>query len=61
MKFKIGFSAEAHNKTRTPVATHHHSVVAPKQSVVQVRFPGRGNSLAYYNDQFEYAGRERTV
>lgn len=53
MKFKIGFSAEAHNETRIPVATRHHSVGTPKQSVVQVRFPGRVNSLAYYNDRFD--------
>jgi len=53
MKFKIGFSAEAHNETQNEVTARHCSVVVPKPSVVQVRFPGRGSSLAYYNDRFD--------
>ena len=53
MKFKIGFSAESHNVTQSSVATNQGASVAPKPSVVQARFPGRGSSLAYYNDQFD--------
>ena len=53
MKFKIGFSAESHNTPQSTVAANHMSAVTPKPSVVQVRFPGRGGALAYYNDQFD--------
>jgi len=53
MKFKIGFSAEAYNETQNAVTTKHCSIAAPKPSVVQVRFSGRGSSLAYYNDRFD--------
>lgn len=30
MKFKIGFSAEAHNETQNEVTARHCSIAAPK-------------------------------
>ena len=53
MAFKIGFAAEhTDRKQETPVVVEQRSI-APRKSVVQVAFPGRGSSLAYYNDQFD--------
>ena len=54
MGFKIGFAAEgyADRKPEAPVIVEQRSI-APRKSVVQVAFPGRGSSLAYYNDQFD--------
>lgn len=53
MGFRIGFAADySEKKAETPVAVEPRSI-APRKSVVQVSFPGRGSSLAYYNDQFD--------
>ena len=53
MAFKIGFTAErSDRKPEAPVVVEQRSV-APRKSVVQVAFPGRGSSLAYYNDLFD--------
>ena len=53
MAFKIGFAADyTERKVETPVVMEPRSI-APRKSVVQVSFPGRGSSLAYYNDQFD--------
>ena len=53
MGFKIGFAADySENKVETPIVVEPRSI-APRKSVVQVSFPGRGSSLAYYNDQFD--------
>ena len=53
MAFKIGFTAEhTERKPEAPVASVQTCVV-PKKSLVQVRFPGKGMSLSYYNDLFD--------
>lgn len=53
MAFKIGFTAErSDRKPEAPVVVEQRSI-APRKSVVQVAFPGRGASLAYYNDLFD--------
>lgn len=54
MAFKIGFHAES-NDTRTtaPDMPAPVQTVTPRPSVVQVYFPGRSMSLAYYNDRFD--------
>lgn len=53
MGFKIGFVADySEKKSETPVIEEPRGI-APRKSVVQVSFPGRGSSLAYYNDQFD--------
>lgn len=52
MKIKIGFRGyEEENNEECQVVTlpENH----PVKSVVQVRFPGKGRTLAYYNDQFD--------
>lgn len=54
MKFKIGFVYdEDTSKEKTKVCSEKPSAAAPRRSVVQVRFPGRSMSLAYYNDRFD--------
>lgn len=53
MAFRIGFVAgDSDRKPEIPAVMEQRSV-APRKSVVQVSFPGRGASLAYYNDQFD--------
>lgn len=53
MGFRIGFAADcSEKKAETPVVVEPRNF-APRKSVVQVSFPGRGSSLAYYNDQFD--------
>lgn len=53
MAFKIGFTAARNDrKPEAPVVVEQRSI-APRKSVVQVAFPGRGSSLAYYNDLFD--------
>ena len=55
MKFKIGFACDPYdNKPEEvrPVPAMPRSIV-PRKSVVQVKFPGRATSLAYYNDTFD--------
>ena len=52
MKFKIGFKGyEEEKKEDLQVAKIHES--KPVKSVVQVQFPSKGRSLAYYNDKFD--------
>lgn len=54
MAFKIGFTAETPVEKKsdpTYVTTSVNSI--PRKSVVQVRFPGRGMALAYFNDLFD--------
>ena len=54
MKFKIGFACDSDAKQ--PELTNVPDLpetAAPRRSVVQVGFPGRGSTLAYYNDRFD--------
>lgn len=52
MKFKIGFKGyEEEKKEDLMIAKIHEN--NPVKSVVQVRFPSKGFTLAYYNDQFD--------
>lgn len=54
MAFKIGFNIEhADNKTAEDVYSIKQEYSAPRKSVVQVHFPGRNMTLAYYNDLFD--------
>ena len=54
MAFKIqGFGGfDTVKKVAAPIAEDQNNAVAPRKSVVQVRFPGKGMALSYYNDQF---------
>lgn len=54
MAYKIGFTAEhpAEKKIESTYTTQKEQPT-PRRSVVQVSFPGRGMSLAYYNDSFD--------
>lgn len=54
MSFKIGFTAETkHENNNTTAATTATIIAAPRKSVVQVHFPVRGLTCAYYNDAFD--------
>lgn len=55
MSFRIsGFGAEQREKKDlTPTYEATQQAIVPRRSVVQVRFPGKGIALAYYNDQFD--------
>ena len=53
MAFKIGFMAERSEKKPEAPGVGKQQCIAPRKSVVQVAFPGRGASLAYYNDLFD--------
>lgn len=55
MAFKIsGFGATQPEKEKTTsVDTSYQKTIVPRKSVVQVRFPGKGMALAYFNDQFD--------
>lgn len=53
MAFKIGFMAERSEKKPEAPGVVKQQCMAPRKSVVQVAFPGRGASLAYYNDLFD--------
>lgn len=54
MKLKIGFSSEPYEKTQSEIPQFKLSRPAePQQSLVQVRFPGHGQPLTYFNDQFD--------
>ena len=53
MAFKIGFTAEhTERKPEAPVVAEQRCIV-PRKSLVQVRFPGKGMALSYYNDLFD--------
>lgn len=53
MAFKIGFAAEQPQTKTESTYIAPQRTTAPRKSVVQVRFPDRGMTLAYYNDQFD--------
>lgn len=54
MAYKIGFTAEYPcEKQDETICTAQETPATPRKSVVQVRFPGRGMNLAYYNDMFD--------
>ena len=55
MTFKInGFgSAPAEKKETMPEYQREQKRIVPRKSVVQIRFPGKGMALNYYNDQFD--------
>lgn len=54
MSFKIGFSSESSEKKPTETTcTAPQRTIAPRKSVVQVYFPDRHMTLAYYNDKFD--------
>lgn len=52
---KIGFTVEDKTEQKIIERTYAslHMPVEPRKSVVQVYFPGRNMTLAYYNDQFD--------
>ena len=54
MAFRIrGFgAAENESKQLAPICEQSINT-APQKSLVQVRFPGKGMALSYYNDQFD--------
>lgn len=55
MAFKIsGFGGSpADKKEVMPIYELEQQTIVPRKSVVQVRFPGKGMALSYYNDQFD--------
>lgn len=55
MKFTIGGFASDRREEKIMDAVYEalHEAVIPRKSLVQVRFPGRGMALSYYNDQFD--------
>ena len=55
MAFKIsGFGAfQKETKDTTPTYETYQQTTAPRKSLAQVRFPGKGMALTYYNDQFD--------
>lgn len=54
MKLKIGFNSVWNNAPEAePAQPEYQPTVAPRRSVVQVRFPGWNRDLAYYNDRFD--------
>lgn len=54
MAFKIGFTAKhPENTPKEAVYPAPQQTDTSKKSVVQVKFPGRGTALAYYNDLFD--------
>ena len=52
MAFKIGFISESDHKSGE-VCAGPPKQAAPRRSVVQVYFPARHRTLAYYNDRFD--------
>ncbi len=51
---KIGFSAESFEKElENAKQSFTPTPASPVKSIVQVRFPGRGTALSYYNDRFD--------
>lgn len=55
MAFRIsGFGADTREKKEMiPTYEVDRQAIVPRKSVVQVRFPGKGMALSYYNDQFD--------
>lgn len=52
MAFKIGFISESDHKSGE-VCAEPPKQAAPRRSVVQVYFPAKHRTLAYYNDRFD--------
>lgn len=52
MVYKIGFTAQQTDSIQKAEQTASRTV-APRRSVVQVRFPSKNTTLAYYNDRFD--------
>ncbi len=61
MTFKIsGFGAnQKEEQSITPTYETYPQTIVPRKSLVQVRFPGRGMALTYYNDQFNLKPGDR--
>ena len=60
MKFKIGFTAQIDEEDKiesAPVITTPRKQEAVK-SLVQIRFPSRNMTLAYFNDRFDLRRRD---
>lgn len=53
MAFKIGFAAEQPQTKAESTYIAPQRTVTPRKSLVQVHFPDRGTTLAYYNDLFD--------
>ena len=54
MSLKIGFTAETNREnTNATISTTVTATAAPRKSAVQVHFPARGLTCAYYNDTFD--------
>lgn len=53
MTYPIGFLADWQDKTDPAGASAPQPAGVPRKSLVQVRFPHRGGTLAYYNDRFD--------
>lgn len=53
MKLKIGFNAKEEYKSSKDVCANEQRTIVPRKSVVQVYFPSRNMTLAYYNDMFD--------
>ncbi len=54
MVFQIGFfTQQSSEKSLAKAATAQVAVAAPKKSLVQIAFPGRGMNLTYFNEQFD--------
>lgn len=54
MAFKIGGFGGTHiDHKELTVTCGQPATVAPRKSVVQIRFPSKGMALSYYNDQFD--------
>ena len=61
MAFKIsGFVAsQKEEKSITHTYEIYPKAIVPRKSLVQVRFPGKGIALTYYNDQFDLKPGDR--
>ena len=61
MAFKIsGFGAsQKEEKSIAPTYETYQQNIAPRKSLVQIRFPGKGMALTYYNDQFDLKTGDR--
>ena len=55
MAFKISGFGGTHAEKKQIASTYdpEHRKHTPRKSLVQVRFPGRGMALSYYNDEFD--------
>lgn len=61
MAFKIsGFGAsQKEEKSIAPTYETYQQTLVPRKSLVQIRFPGKGMALTYYNDQFDLKPGDR--